>query len=83
MHGTGLQGFKFWAFGFRDGGLKVVAEKVQGAFYIVNPRELEHRLRMLSAGIPYASPSGHEDNVVPTFWLLRYTITFLRKPKEL
>ena len=39
---------------------------------MVNPRKLEHnhRFRMISAGIPHALPSGHEDNDVPIFWLL-------------
>ena len=36
----------------------------------VNPRKLEHRLRMILAGIPYTLLEGHEDNDVPTFWLL-------------
>ena len=35
-----------------------------------NPRKLEHGFRMISAGIPSALPSVHEDNDVPTFWLL-------------
>ena len=36
----------------------------------VNPRKLEHGFRMISSGIPSKSPEGHEDNDVPTFWLL-------------
>ena len=36
----------------------------------MSPRKLEHGFRMTSAGIPYTSPSGHEDIDVPTFWLL-------------
>ena len=38
----------------------------------MKPRKLEHGLRMISAGIPYALPSGHGDNDVPTFWILLY-----------
>ena len=36
----------------------------------MNPRKLEHGFRMISAGAPSALPSGHEDNDVPTFWLV-------------
>ena len=42
---------------------------------IVNPRKLEHGFRMIIAGIPSTLPLGQEDNDVPTFWLLLYTIT--------
>ena len=38
--------------------------------YIVDPRKLEHGFRRISARIPYTLPQGHEDNDVPTFWLL-------------
>ena len=38
----------------------------------MNPRKFEHGLRMIHAGIPYTLPLGHEDNDVPTFWLLLY-----------
>ena len=38
----------------------------------MNPRKLEHRFRMILAGIPYAFLYGHQDNDVPTFWLLLY-----------
>ena len=37
---------------------------------IVDPRKLEHGFRRISARIPYTLPQGHEDNDVPTFWLL-------------
>ena len=36
----------------------------------VEARNLEHGFRRISARIPYTLPSGHEDNDVPTFWLL-------------
>ena len=39
----------------------------------VNPRKLEHGFRMICARIPSTSPSGHEDNDVPTFRLLLQT----------
>ena len=44
-----------------------------GAHYIyctVEARKLEHGFRRISAGIPYTLPDRHEDNDVPTFWLL-------------
>ena len=40
--------------------------------YTANPRKLEHGFRMISARIPYTLPQGHEDNNVPTFFLLLY-----------
>ena len=36
----------------------------------MNPRKLEHGFRMINVGIRYTLPSGHDDNDVPTFWLL-------------
>ena len=36
----------------------------------MNPRKLEHRFRMILAGIPYTFLCGHQGNDVPTFWLL-------------
>ena len=33
----------------------------------VNPRKLEHRSRMIYAGIPFSLLQGHEANDVPTF----------------
>ena len=36
----------------------------------VEARKLEHGFRRISARIPYTLPQGHEDNDVPTFWLL-------------
>ena len=45
---------------------------------IVNPRKLEHRFRMILAGIPYALLYGQQDNDVPTFWLLLYLSQFER-----
>ena len=33
-------------------------------------RKLEHDCTRISARIPYSLLSGHEDNDVPTFWLL-------------
>ena len=39
---------------------------------IVEARKLEHCFRRISARIPYTLPYGHEDNDVPTFWLLLY-----------
>ena len=41
-------------------------------YVIVNPRKLEHGFRMILAGIPYALHQVHEDNDVPTCWLLLY-----------
>ena len=43
---------------------------LQYSTYIVDPRKLEHGFRRISARIPYTLPQGHEDNDVPTFWLL-------------
>ena len=42
---------------------------------IVNFRKLEHGFRIIIAGIPSTLPLGQEDNDVPTFWFLLYTIT--------
>ena len=39
---------------------------------IVNPKNLEPGFRMIRAGIAYTLLYGHEDNDVPTFWLLLY-----------
>ena len=39
-------------------------------FVIVEARKLEHGFRRIRARIPFHLPSGHEDNDVPTFWLL-------------
>ena len=44
---------------------------------IVNPRKLEHRFRMIHAGIPYALLYGQEDNDVPTFRLLPYVLSII------
>ena len=41
--------------------------------FVVEARKLEHGFRRISARIPYSLPSGHEDNDVPTFWLLLYS----------
>ena len=38
----------------------------------VEARKLEHSFRRISARIAYTLPKGHEDNDVPTFWLLLY-----------
>ena len=38
----------------------------------MNPRKLEHRFRMILAGIPYAFLYGLQDNDVPTFWQWRH-----------
>ena len=43
----------------------------------MNPRKLEHGFRRISARIPYTLPEGHEDNDVPTFWLLLYGFTVI------
>ena len=40
----------------------------------VNPSMLGQGFRMISTGIPYALPYGHEANDVPTFWLLLYPV---------
>ena len=42
----------------------------------MNPRKLECGFRVMSAGIPYTLPEGHEDNDVETFWLLLYRLRF-------
>ena len=39
----------------------------------VEARKLEHGFRRISARIPYILPLRHEDNDVPTFWLLLYS----------
>ena len=36
----------------------------------MNPRELEHGLRMISARVHSTLPEGHEANDVPAFWLV-------------
>ena len=46
----------------------------------MNPRKLKHGFRMIGGGIPYTV--GHEDNDVPTFWLLFY-FRWMRDPAEL
>ena len=38
--------------------------------HTANPGKLE----MISAGIPNTLPEGHEDNDVPTCWLLVHTL---------
>ena len=43
--------------------------RVPGGF-IVEARKLEHGFGRIRARIPYTLPEGHEDNDVPTFWLL-------------
>ena len=42
---------------------------------MVEARKLEHDFRSISARIPYTLPRGHEDNDVPTFWLLLYLLS--------
>ena len=41
----------------------------------MNPRKLEHRFRMILAGIAYTLLlSGREADDVPSFWLLLYAL---------
>ena len=40
--------------------------------------KLEHGFRRISARIPNTLPEGHEDNDVPTFWLLLYSPKLLQ-----
>ena len=44
--------------------------QVRSRSYTVEARKLEHGFRRISARIPYTLPKGHEENDVPTFWLL-------------
>ena len=39
-------------------------------------RKLEHGFRRIRARIPYTFPEDPEDNDVPTFWLLLYTLAY-------
>ena len=58
-------GSAFWSSGF---GLGFTGHGTITA----NSRKLEHGFRMISARFPYTLLEGHEDQNVPTFWLLLY-----------